>query len=91
MKAFICPCCGAPEFQDENGYKVCQYCGGRFLPNALVQNTPRTQPPVSAGIVINDDVQRLLMKCKTDPKNARKYANLILDIDPNNREAYKYL
>lgn len=42
-------------------------------------------------ISINSDVENLLQKCRIDRKNARKYANLILDIDPDNEEARKYL
>ena len=30
-------------------------------------------------------------KCKEDPVNAKKYANLVLDIDPHNVEALKYV
>ena len=40
---------------------------------------------------MDDDVERLLQKCRTDRRNARKYANLVLDIDPTNQEALKYL
>ena len=46
---------------------------------------------VQSSIALDDDVARLLEKCRTDPRNARKYANLVLDIDPHNREALKYL
>ncbi len=42
-------------------------------------------------IALDDDVQMLLIKCHNDPTQANKYANLILDIDPNNKEAIKYL
>ena len=45
----------------------------------------------ASGIALDDDLVRLLAKCKADPKNARKYANLILDIDPDNEEALNYL
>ena len=45
---------------------------------------------VQSTIALDDDVKRLLEKCKTDPKNARRYANLILDIDPDNEEALNY-
>ena len=42
-------------------------------------------------VSLEDDVQQLLQKCKMNPANARRYANLILEIDPNNKEAMKYL
>ena len=40
---------------------------------------------------LDDDVAKLLRKCRENPARARKYANLILDIDPDNPEALKYL
>jgi hypothetical protein len=43
------------------------------------------------NIEIDSDIQMLLMKCREDPVNARKYANLILDIDPGNLEAKRFL
>ena len=46
---------------------------------------------VSSPIALDDDIARLLKKCESDPRNARKYANLILDIDPDNEEALKYI
>ena len=43
----------------------------------------------SVGVL--DDVQRLLQKCEDDPSNRRRYASLILDIDPTNPKAQGYL
>ena len=43
------------------------------------------------SIGLDDDVAELLRKCRENPARARKYANLILDIDPDNPEALKYL
>ena len=37
------------------------------------------------------DIQALLEKCKSDPNNRRRYASLILDIDPTNQQANQYL
>ena len=45
----------------------------------------------SLYIGLDDDVAELLRKCRENPARARKYANLILDIDPDNPEALKYL
>lgn len=89
MEAILCPCCCAQEFREENGFMICAYCDTKFLSSSL-----RSRGKSNAGssqIVLQDDVQQLLEKCRTDPRNARKYANLILDIDPGNREAYRYL
>ena len=62
-----------------NGYKVCSYCGVKFESENVV------------SVTLEDDIQLLLYKCKMNPWNARRYANLILEIDPNNKEAMKYL
>ena len=43
------------------------------------------------GISLQSDIELLLDKCRRDPRNARKYANLILDIDPGNKDALQYL
>ncbi len=42
-------------------------------------------------IAPDDDVARLLAKCEAEPARARKYANLVLDIDPDNAQALRYL
>ena len=98
MKALICSSCGASRWKEEAEYRICLHCGTKFV--KAVKETPK---PVASGlrtavarqvasvIDINDDIVRLLQKCKADPRNARKYANLILDIDPTNQEALKYL
>lgn len=45
----------------------------------------------STHIALDDDVVRLLAKCEAEPARARKYANLVLDIDPSNTQALKEL
>jgi len=47
--------------------------------------------PSSSTVALDDDVSILLQKCRADPANARRYAGLILDIDPGNAEAREYL
>lgn len=84
MKRLLCEACGANNLSSENGYIICNYCGSRYL---MKEESIKTTSEISIG----DDVAKLLAKCKSDPKNARKYANLILDIDPLNNEAKKYL
>lgn len=80
MEVLACKCCGAQGLKKQGSYWVCEYCDSKFLSENK-----------ESDIALDDDVARLLAKCKADPKNARKYANLILDIDPDNFEAYKYL
>ena len=83
MKAEVCSRCGASEWRRESGFLVCKYCGTSFIPEKSSMK--------ESSIDLSDDVSRLLEKCKSDPKNARRYANLILDIDPLNKEALMYL
>lgn len=82
MEALICERCGSNEFRNENGLKVCAYCETAYKAPAK---------PLDTSIDLQSDIRNLLMKCKSDPKNARRYANLILDIDPGNKEARRYL
>ena len=104
LKVIICERCGANELIEEEKYYVCAYCGSKFLKETKAEKTPfgtvsfesgtplsKSLDNLTGGISLDSDIERLLKKCKEDPKNARKYANLILDIDPDNTEAYKYL
>ena len=85
MKTIQCDRCGASDFTERGEYRICNYCGTKFA------ITMADLGIAESGIGLSDDIKRLLHKCKTDKKNARKYANLILDIDPDNEEALKYL
>ena len=79
MKRITCEACGANDFTEENGYRICSFCGTRYC----VGN--------HSSVALDEDISRLLKKCQEEPKKARQYANLILDIDPTNTEALKYL
>jgi DNA-directed RNA polymerase subunit RPC12/RpoP len=85
LHAVVCEKCGANDLYEENGYRICRYCRSKFL---LTSNDFSIK---GSNITLTDDVIMLLQKCKADPRNARKYANLVLDIDPDNAEALKYL
>ena len=94
MNILVCKQCGASDLQEINGVAICRYCGTRYVLSAEESPSRSSVSSSTAGnsqIAIPDDVERLLQKCKKDPKNARKYANLILDIDPDNEEALKYI
>jgi uncharacterized Zn finger protein (UPF0148 family) len=84
MKPKICERCGGVEFKDVDGYSICQYCNTKYL------LTPEDLPMKASTIALQDDIRLLLQKCKDDPANARRYASLVLDIDPSNSEAKRY-
>ena len=85
MKLVECKSCGSKEFTEENRLVVCSYCRSKFVPQV------DDLPLMTAVIGMDSDIEILLQKCRDDPANARKYANLILDIDPTNREATAFL
>jgi uncharacterized Zn finger protein (UPF0148 family) len=101
MEALICQNCGANALVRKNAYMVCPYCDSRFaitkeerssgLYGSSGHHATLSHSGVNSTIDLDDDVRRLLQKCRENPRNARKYANLILDIDPDNQEALKYL
>ena len=85
MSIISCPICGGKEFDELKGYRICQYCGTKH-------KIPKEElPKKQSNISLNSDVERLLERCKREPSNAKKYANLVLDIDPTNEDALKYL
>jgi hypothetical protein len=47
--------------------------------------------PKASVISVSSDIEALLQKCREDPRNRKRYAGLILDIDPTNPEAQQYL
>ena len=88
MKRIVCKSCGSNEFAERRNYRICIYCNSKY---ALEDEKASSSIVIANGIALNDDVKRLLDKCQSDPANARRYANLILDIDPTNQEALRYL
>lgn len=99
MKLMSCECCGANDWIEDGKFRVCKYCGSKFQIVKEKSITYRSNGNGQRGIeyfteseiALDDDIQRLLNKCKEEPWNAKKYANLILDIDSGNVEALKYL
>lgn len=84
MDHIVCKKCGSSEFVDKDNFRICVYCRTKY-------DKPTTPKKTNATIALSDDVQALLDKCEKDPANARRYANLILDIDPINAEAKRIL
>jgi hypothetical protein len=85
MKLVECSKCGSNELFEESGFVVCAYCRLKFVPSS------GDLPNSGAAISVFDDIQELLGKCRSDPANKRRYANLILDLDPTNSEAAQFL
>ena len=85
MKIVICERCGGGEFDDRDGYRICQYCNTKYL------ITPEDVTQKESSIALDNDIKMLLQKCRDDPANAHRYASLILDLDPGNVAAVKYL
>lgn len=85
MSQDVCSNCGANDFVQKEGYKICKYCNSKF---ELASTGERHGESI---ISLQSDIDVLLQKCKNEPWNSRKYAGLILDIDPTNREALEYL
>jgi hypothetical protein len=85
MKLVGCSRCGSKELVEDDGYMVCVYCQSRFVPGSA------DVPAVETVIGVASDIECLLVKCRSEPQNSRRYASLVLDIDPTNTEAMKYL
>lgn len=85
MKQTVCANCGADVFIYKDGFKVCKFCNSRYALDEA------EKPQKKAVVSLQSDIEILLEKCKADPARAKKYAGLILDIDPTNKEAKKYL
>jgi DNA-directed RNA polymerase subunit RPC12/RpoP len=85
MRPISCTRCGSSELTERDGYATCDYCQSKYAldtADALARCTT---------IGVMSDVEALLQKCIDDPHNRRLYANLVLDIDPTNLDALKYL
>lgn len=84
MDAAVCKKCGSNEFIESNDSRICIYCRTSYA-------LPKPEKAKKSDISLQEDVQGLLLKCKSDPSNAKRYAILALEIDPSNAEAAKYL
>jgi DNA-directed RNA polymerase subunit RPC12/RpoP len=85
MKLVECTRCGSTELTEIDGSVNCDYCQSKYL----IQDEDLVTRETTIGV--HADIQALLEKCKSDPNNRRRYASLILDIDPTNQQANQYL
>ena len=88
-----CVKCKSVEFFQADGFYVCTYCRSKYRPEQLRGSSGAKGAGVAktSTIEIDEDILRLLEKIKKEPWDARKYANMILDIDPTNEEALQIL
>lgn len=84
MRPFVCGRCGSSEFRDKGSRRICAFCRSSY-------EKPKTTVVRTSSITLGDDVASLLSKCQADPTNAKRYARLVLELDPGNRAALKYL
>lgn len=84
MKLITCERCGGNEFDYVGKTAIAATVGQNMLLRKMTKQA-------STHIALDDDVARLLAKCEAEPARARKYANLVLDIDPSNTQALKEL
>ncbi len=84
MKQLICNQCGANQFFEIDGYKICQFCQTKHV--KTIEEVANKESTIN----LSEDIRNLLQKCRDDPRNARRYASLVLDLDPSNAEAQKY-
>lgn len=84
MESFRCSHCGGNELLRLDDYALCAFCRTQYedRPKELARQTV---------VNIRSDIETLLQKCKDDPANARRYAGLVLDIDPTNQNALRFL
>lgn len=83
LSLMTCPHCGSSEFVDVNNIRMCAYCRSNFKEDVSERG--------GTTINVREDVDRLLDKCRKDPRNASRYAELVLDIDPFNKEALTFI
>lgn len=85
MKSFECRNCGSHDLTELDGFLICDFCQSKFVPAS-------GDTPVKGAVIgVQSDIEMLLGKCETDPANRIRYARLILDLDPTNRQAMSYL
>lgn len=85
MKLVKCSSCGSTDLVENNGIVVCVYCRSKYA-----SETGGVKPRETI-IGVASDIQALLQKCKEDPINRQRFANLILDLDPSNKEVKQYI
>jgi hypothetical protein len=85
VKIIRCTKCGGNELIDETKHVICAYCRAIFVRDEGLANKKKST------ISVSSDVANLLKRCREEPDNRKRLAGLVLDIDPTNEEARRYL
>ena len=91
MKNIQCNKCKSVDFERINGVMKCIYCRTIYVADANAVTKLFNDNVANSVIEIDEDILRLLERIEKEPWNARKFANMILDIDPTNEEALRLL
>lgn len=79
-----CTNCGSNDLEIKDGYQICKFCGTKYI-------IPKEKVQDNSKIELSEDILRLFKKIEENPEKADRYARLILEIDPSNIEAKKYI
>ncbi len=85
MWQFTCENCGSKEYTVQKKKVICAYCHTCYKAQ---KGDPFT---FGAKIDLMDDINILVSKCIKEPHNAKRYANIILEMDPYNQFARRYV
>lgn len=95
MKQLTCEMCGSTDMIKEDGVFVCQSCGCKYsveeAKKMMIEGTVEIKGAVQVDK--NNEIDALLKRIfmfleEGDWSNADKYCEKVLDIDPENAEAY---
>lgn len=84
MLQFNCMNCGSHEYTISKNKLVCCYCRTNYY-------IEKANHHDDTRIDLLDDISRLVSKCISEPHNAKRYSEIILEMDPYNRFAKHYL
>lgn len=85
LSSVSCTRCGSNEMTEIDGFMQCSYCQSRF------EISPRKGVAPDTSIGLASDIEVLLRKCEDDPANRQRYVQMILNIDPLNREVQRFV
>lgn len=95
MKAIKCELCGSNEFLKQDGFFTCQSCGTKYTLEEAKKMMIEGTVQVSGTVKVDNSnqVESYLKMARTanesnNIKDAEDYSNKVIEIDPNNSEAW---